>query len=382
MGPEIISISRQLVLIKNIKRLSFLCLPVLQYTDILFDLIGKGVLCTHHRLIQLEYFGHRYIGRHLEDSKHEPLYRNFLSLTNKETGVRSVAELLVGGKNILLHGDIALPNYSNGYLYNEINKSLGSYYIMMSRLKCGQGMQHNGFFTLFRSKDMPPFTAEDASFMEILVPFISYGMSKTKSVDENLSDPLNVAPITGRLNENYRIGSLLVDKNGDIAYLNDAAKNIFFEMGIPDKSILSMEDIKANGITAVVKYINSVIRNVFDYDSPSDIMPARVYTSKTGKSIMMKGYYMESLIGGRGLVNITVEEVFLKPFIKMKKKFLYNLSERELEILELLKENYKPMEIREMLGVTRNTIKAHISHITNKLDLNSTNDLRRFLESF
>ncbi|MHB1661641.1 MAG: LuxR C-terminal-related transcriptional regulator [bacterium] len=357
-------------------------LPVLQYTDILFDLIGQGVLCTHHRLIQLEYFGHRYIGRHMEDSKHEHLYRNFLSLTNKETGVRSVSELLVGSKNILLHDDIALPNYYNGYLYNEINKSLGSYYIMMSRLKCGQGMQYNGFFTLFRSKDMPPFTAEDASFMEILVPFISYGMSKAKSADESLSDPLNVTPIINRLKENYRIGSLSVDKKGDIVYLNDTAKNIFFEMGIPDESILGMEEVETSGIMAVVKYINSIVRNVFDYDSPSDTMPARVYTSKTGKSILMKGYYMESLTGGHGLVNITVEEVFLKPFIKMKKKILYGLSEKELEILELLKENYKPVEIQEMLGVTRNTIKAHISRITNKLDLNSTKELRRFLESF
>lgn len=373
---ENISPFRRLSTIKRIKRLSVMCLPISEYLDILFDLIGIAILCTDHRLVMLGGASERYIARHIDYSKYDTLYRRLFSLSNKETGVRSVAELMAMGKTAILHKDIVLPYYQNGYLYNEINKTLGCYYIIMTRLvDAGKPI---GFFTLFRAKNMPPFTKEDALFMEAAAPFIAYGISKSKPVDESFGDPLNFSPKIDRLDESH-IGSLLLDKKGDIVYLNNAAKNIFFEIGMSDETIFNINELENNGLMAVVQYINAIIRNILSDNRSCNIMPTRVYTGKTGKSIMIRGYNMEPLNRGTSFVNITLEEVSAEPFLKLKKKLIYNFSEREMEISTLLKENYKPAEISEKFSITRSTFKTHISHIVNKLDLNSANELKRFL---
>ena len=368
--------SRRLSIIKRIKRLSVMRLPIAEYLDILFDLTGTAILCTDHRLIMLGGAGARYIARHIDYAKYDALYRRLFSLSNKETGVRSVAELTAMGKNVFFHEDIVLPNYENGYLYNEINKTFGCYYIIMARLIDAGNII--GFFTLFRAKNMPPFTKEDVLFMEAAAPFIAYGISKSKPVDESFGNPLNFRPKIDRLDENH-IGSLLLDKKGDIVYLNNAAENIFLEIGMSDETIFNINDIENSKLMPVIQYINEIIRNILSDNRSCNIIPACVYTFKTGKNLMIRGYNMEPLNRGTSFVNITFEEVSAEPFLKLKKKLIHNFSEREMEILTLLKENYKPTEISEKFSIARSTFKTHISHIVNKLGLNSANELKRFL---
>ncbi len=47
------------------------------------------------------------------------------------------------------------------------------------------------------------------------------------------------------------------------------------------------------------------------------------------------------------------------------------LTERELEVLRLIAEGQSNQEIADQLVVTLGTIKAHVSHIYNKLDVHS-----------
>jgi hypothetical protein len=300
MGRGNIPLQKRLNIIKAVKRLSLTPLPISQYTDILFDLIGQGVLCTEHRLMQIESHGHRLISRHIDIAKYNQQHQTTFSLTDEERGIISFGELLASRKSVLLLEDIALPNYFDAYLYNEINKRLNFHYPMMVKLKTEHGMHPNGVLGLFRSKDMPPFDAEDASFMAALVPFISYGMSKIGLSEESCGDSSDVVHREDGLRQNC-CGSLLMDKKGNITYLNDAAKNIFFEMLTPDEPAVSMEDLECNGVMAVLRHIDFIVRNIFEYDSQSDIMPVRVYTAKTGKSIIIKGYYMRPVGGGSGL---------------------------------------------------------------------------------
>ncbi len=380
MFKKIASFAERLGVIKKIKRLSLMLLPSAQYVDILFDLIGLGILCTDHRLIMFNSAG--FISRHIDYSRYKPLYERLFSLNRKEAGAVVPAELLTLGRgNVIVHDEIALPNYQNGFLYNEINKTLGYYYIIMAKLfDCKTPI---GFFTLFRSKDMPVFTNEDVLFLGAVAPFISYGLSKSKVLEESLTEVANLGAGVFKLRENEP-GFILVAKNGEIIYINDAVKTMFSETKMLERGCLRrFEASCGDEIEWCMGYINAVVRNYFEgagaAGSMGAPMPQRIYTSKTGRSFLLKGYYLESIKSGeKSLVSITVEEIYEESFLRLNKKIIYNLTEKEAAILLLLKENLSTAEVTQRLNITRSTFKTHMSHIMFKLKVISTRELKRF----
>lgn len=54
------------------------------------------------------------------------------------------------------------------------------------------------------------------------------------------------------------------------------------------------------------------------------------------------------------------------------------LSEREIEVLELIGQGYRPRQIAETLHVSPKTVNSHRENMKRKLDLDSTADLDRF----
>ena len=59
----------------------------------------------------------------------------------------------------------------------------------------------------------------------------------------------------------------------------------------------------------------------------------------------------------------------------------YKLSDREAEVLALLGEGYSRTHIREALGVSEGTIKAHVSHVYQKLGIHSKDELLDMVEA-
>jgi DNA-binding NarL/FixJ family response regulator len=55
-----------------------------------------------------------------------------------------------------------------------------------------------------------------------------------------------------------------------------------------------------------------------------------------------------------------------------------NLSEREIEVLELIGQGYRPRQIAETLHVSPKTVNSHRENMKRKLELDSTADLDRF----
>jgi DNA-binding CsgD family transcriptional regulator len=381
MFKKIASFAERLGIVKRIRRLSLMLLPSAQYVDILFDLIGLGILCTDHRLIMFN--GAGFVSRHIDYSRYKPLYERLFSLNRREAGAVVPAELLTLGRgNVIVHDEIALPNYQNGFLYNEINKTLGYYYIIMAKLFDSKNLM--GFFTIFRSKDMPVFTNEDVLFLEMVAPFISYGLFKSKVLEETFTEPVNLEAGIFKLRENEP-GYILVAKNGEIVYINDAIKNMFLETNMLEHARLPLFEASCGDkIVDCMGYINAVVRNYFDVAGAAGStggtpMPQRIYTSKTGRSFLLKGYYLESIKSSeKNLVAITVEEVCKEPFLSLKKRIIYNFTDKEAAVLLLLKENLSPAEITDRLNITRSTFKTHMSNVMNKIEITSTRELKRF----
>ena len=141
---------------------------------------------------------------------------------------------------------------------------------------------------------------------------------------------------------------------------------------------LGIESIEHGRIGKLLCYINTVVRTMFLNEYADNILPEKVYTSPSGIDILMKGYCMEGICSDSSLVAITCEEVVPDYFMQLKKRMLYNLSEKEFEICNLLKEGYKPAEIEKMLHITRNTLKTHTANILSKLGVDGINEIRTF----
>ena len=54
------------------------------------------------------------------------------------------------------------------------------------------------------------------------------------------------------------------------------------------------------------------------------------------------------------------------------------LSERELEVLQLIGQGYRPRQIAETLHVSPKTVNSHRENMKRKLELSSTADLDQF----
>ncbi|MCD4802747.1 MAG: LuxR C-terminal-related transcriptional regulator, partial [Anaerolineales bacterium] len=55
----------------------------------------------------------------------------------------------------------------------------------------------------------------------------------------------------------------------------------------------------------------------------------------------------------------------------LEKDFENPLSERELEVLQMVAEGARNKEIAYKLGITERTVKAHLSHIFQKLNVDA-----------
>ncbi|MHB8232208.1 MAG: response regulator transcription factor [bacterium] len=367
------SLASRLSIIKRIKRLSFMPLPIARYVDIVFDLVSEAIPNSEVKVMILDKFGTKFIWKNIDFSKYVPLYNRCFEMTFEEIGVLSPATVGSMNKTVFALEEIIHPNFNNSYIYNELYKPINIYSILLTVLK-NEG-ECIGQFPLFRAKDMPPFTKEDAIFMESIAPYIAYGIYKSKPVNESFTEGLDSEKPFIKLQERG-IGLLLVNIKGEIISLNDTAKNMFFQIGLLDG--LGKESIQEKQLTKLMNYINTITGNIFLNSHAGNTAPARVYTSRSGINIMMKGYCMEGTCPGQSFVAVTCEEVMPDDFMRLKKRIRFNLSQKEFEICRLLKEGHKPSEIQEMLLITKNTLKTHMANISYKLDLDNVNELRTF----
>jgi len=54
---------------------------------------------------------------------------------------------------------------------------------------------------------------------------------------------------------------------------------------------------------------------------------------------------------------------------RISNMYQFDLSKREIEVLQLISKGYNNEEIAEKLFVSKNTVKTHIQHIYTKLDV-------------
>lgn len=108
---------------------------------------------------------------------------------------------------------------------------------------------------------------------------------------------------------------------------------------------------------------------------------ARGYVMKQeAASVMLDA--IKTVLSGKIYVSATMRDRLLETMFSARHESespsVERLSDRELEVLELIGQGYGAAEIAKMLNLSVKTVNAYRDHIKEKLHINGAGDLRRF----
>jgi len=185
----------------------------------------------------------------------------------------------------------------------------------------------------------------------------------------------------------------LISKQDDIAICGDAEDAYRalaqMEAAKPDLVIVDISLSRGNGLELIksikVRYpgIFILVISMHDeslYAERSIHAGARGYIMKSEAADKVLTAIRSVLAGniylGDGIRNSILEKLFYNK--KGNQTPLQSLSDRELEVFQLIAEGYKRNTIAEKLHTSANTIDTHYAHIKKKLGLKSSNELIKF----
>lgn len=100
------------------------------------------------------------------------------------------------------------------------------------------------------------------------------------------------------------------------------------------------------------------------------------------ESIQRLADAIRRVLGGKVYIGENMMDVLARSLAADEEKEdesrITDLSEREMEVLELIGQGYRPRQIAEALHVSPKTVNSHRENMKRKLDLETTSELDRF----
>ncbi|MBI4682544.1 MAG: response regulator transcription factor [Nitrospirae bacterium] len=88
---------------------------------------------------------------------------------------------------------------------------------------------------------------------------------------------------------------------------------------------------------------------------------------------------LKTILNGEIYISDNLATILVKKFVNKKPKDqsspIESLSNRELEVFQLIGEGFKTRNVAEKLNLSVNTVESHIEHIKKKMNFNSSRDL-------
>lgn len=117
-------------------------------------------------------------------------------------------------------------------------------------------------------------------------------------------------------------------------------------------------------IYGVVLAAGTIFLKSIEYFYLVRIFSLEIYITLIGLAFVMLGVW----VGGKLTSPKKIES---DPFLRNRKAIdSLGISERELEVLELLARGHSNQEIANKLFISVNTVKTHLSHLYEKLEVN------------
>jgi DNA-binding NarL/FixJ family response regulator len=182
-------------------------------------------------------------------------------------------------------------------------------------------------------------------------------------------------------NKGYRVGA-------EAGSLPDALDAL--ERSVPDIALIDISLLQQNGLDLVKQLkathpeVPALIISMHDeavYAARALKAGARGYVMKQeAASVMLDA--IRTVLAGRIYVSAAMRDRLLERMFSQRDDAdtlpVERLSDRELEVLELLGQGYGATEIARVLTLSVKTVNAYRDHLKEKLGIDSAGELRRF----
>lgn len=174
-------------------------------------------------------------------------------------------------------------------------------------------------------------------------------------MNTNLFFDLNM--ISNVIIENLGEGVIILSHTSDVLYLNKKAQEIYQKLRYEDLSFHKLSSLVTNSL------------NGRKNSNPNDELLIIDYEFSKEQKIRIRVHYLNhsetfELEGNRPWMALFLEDrhAVLQTELKIEQQ-KYNLTDRELQVLDLLSQSRTYQEISEALQVTINTVKFHVKNI-------------------
>jgi DNA-binding CsgD family transcriptional regulator len=208
-----------------------------------------------------------------------------------------------------------------------------------------------------------PFTPLHVKVLQAAIPHIAHGLQLSRLLARRPADSSE-----GFSPSRSVAGVVILNSMGKVVAADEKARSIFAQIGVFDGR--PSDAFAAARIRMGFEYIGRTIRTIlFDRKSaPAEVGApvVKIWSHATGLTIRLRGHVAEDAIG-REMTTVFVEQGESAPLFRKRLQFRFGLSEREAEVLALMKQNTRRSEIAVHLGISQNTVKTYVRQISAKL---------------
>lgn len=267
----------------------------------------------------------------------------------------NVSSQLIMSKNTFTITDLmSLQQFENTEYYNDFLKTDNLFYEIAMPLKLDQKLI--GAIAIFRPREDGNFTPKDRKLLSNLSTHIAFHLNEYLETMQIRNEQQIYKNCISQL----PFGLVVLDNNWNIVSSNNTAKVYCYDL-------LNNENLQ----DPVSEMIKSILPNIsFQSINPSTVIynDLESYDLKIVPSIVPN-------------INKGIETYYLLYLIKKtphnQLKNLqspvhhYNLTDRELEIVQLIAQGLSNKEIAATLFLSTNTIRTHVNNIFNKLSVSN-----------
>jgi DNA-binding CsgD family transcriptional regulator len=308
----------------------------------------------------------------------EKYTRDFVDYYHQDDPFRLIQGRFHGNRIISLQNLVSYPSFLNTEYYNDFLRPQKIYYKTVIYLKSGTDLL--GIIGLFRPKGFGNFSEKDIRIMNILTPYLRQAL---KNIDAFRRIQLENCVFKMADQDSFS-GLIILNDSMETVYMNKWAKDFCKNLAKPpngDRKPRNGEDSYPSIPYLLTEDCNH-LREQMKHNSFS-ITPLPI-----SRILKLSGYGKYSLcsqilskemsMGGQVFYMVKIDELTRQVTLNtgaLERDF--GLTKREIDILVNIFNGLKNAEIAERLFISEITVKEHLQHIFEKIDVSSRTALIR-----
>ena len=291
-------------------------------------------------------------------------FQNLLQLYDQYYYKTDIFQLINIPKNLMSKNVLSISDVKpyTEHLFNEYYKIfINCGYSHILALPLMRSNRVIGAVGIYKCKKTEQFTDTEIEILNILNQHITQSFSTYLK----MSQIIYKQHIIKKCSDKLSIGLIVLDNRYSISFFNDKAKEFCKDIVINNK-VKSKANIDSANI-----HIQQVLSQLFS----KNILDNIHQNSSERVNIAQYSFTINALVTPRNTRPVFVVNIFKnidkKANLLEKSASYYNLTRRELEIVNLITKGYTNKEISNILYVSTHTVRTHVFNIFKKMDVNN-----------